>query len=262
MDERVNTSESETAGSQSDGGFIPSDLPHLPPDQLKLLRYIMRKSGITHSKLRADMEQLPSEDAVGLDRLDAALAELLHAGHILRQEQGTEITYRAQIRRKARSRTMQGIWEALGADPDTGISPEMAIHPELRKVRSELANRMLAKLDAPLSSSAPAPASDGAARSAAQTLLDDLVSAAKASMEKRTAQAQPSQEPSRGGRLDVVLDDLIKAAPHANAENPDPSGGDVRSSSAATDTLAQAPKEKGSILSRLVAWLGLKSKSD
>jgi hypothetical protein len=181
------------SGDEQQDGFNPSDLPQLPPDYLKLVRYVMRYHPISYAALRSAMQALPAQDAVPVDDIQGMLDVLVREGHIQMETEGDAVTYRAQIRRHpGRSATMQSIWNVLDAQETGELSPETAINPELRRTRSALADSMLAYLSKlPVATPIPKPTSD--TQGTAKSLMADLMATGRSSMAKRAGIVSASE---------------------------------------------------------------------
>ncbi|HLA41935.1 MAG TPA: hypothetical protein VJZ27_00780, partial [Aggregatilineales bacterium] len=169
----------------TESSFNPSKLPDLPPDQLKLLRYIMRNSGITDARLRENIAALPRSSSFYLNQFESTLQALIDRGLVIASAGENQVRYRVSLRRKASRRTMQGIWDALDSKPGEE-PPDSDVNPAIRRTRSSLADSLLADLSKPApehkaKSESATPSAQGTAR----TLMDDLFSAGRSAMAKR-----------------------------------------------------------------------------
>ena len=175
-----------------------SDLPSLPPDQIRVMGHIIRNKDIRRSELEAALSALPEGDAIAPDAL-ADILDALVAKKLLRTgEADGETTYRVRMRRKtSQIMTIQGIWKALDGVEE---SLELNINPEMRKTRSPLADGMLADLsnEQQYDFNRP-PADPEAAAQVGQSLLDDLASAGRTTMSKRAGKGQ------KGGKAEKSI---------------------------------------------------------
>jgi hypothetical protein len=174
-------------------GFIPSDLPQLPEALGKLLRYILRRQPITLNELYAARQEI-FEVPLTLGELNQYLETLDRQSLISSYMVAEERVYKA-LTRTVRHANMAGVWSSLAAQE----TAETQVNPELRKVRSALADKLLAKVeDLPQSETPPPPAplADVDAQTAMKSLMGDLFSTGKKSMERRKAQFdEMSQKP-------------------------------------------------------------------
>jgi len=169
---------------------IPLDLTKLSPDQVKLMRYILRQGEVTQAML-----EKANQDFLALtEPLAEMLAYLVAQGHLMQRDEKGQVFYPSHLGRKAtRPSTMPAIWSALETDPKTGNSPETLVNPELRRTRSNLTNAILAKLDQPPPTPATPP--QDTPPQSARNLMDDLFSTGRAAMKRQSA--PPPEEPKR-----------------------------------------------------------------
>lgn len=166
-------------------GFIPSDLPQLPEALGKLLRYILRQQPVPLTQIYADRGNI-FDPPPTLTELNQHLEALSEQNLISSYMAAEERVYRA-ITRTVRHANMAGVWSSLAAQE----TAETQVNPELRKVRSALADSILAKVeDLPTHNAeeAPTPLTDPHAQTAMKSLMGDLFSTGKKSMERRKAQ--------------------------------------------------------------------------
>lgn len=184
----------DSAGNMQNEGFTPSELPKLPTEQLKVMRYIMKNGSLTYNQIRDGMAALPDEEAVPPEQLLDTLNALIADGHITQEGRGMSVTYRVPLRRKAGRVNILGIWQALEADEKTGLTPEHAINPELRMTRSALTDRVLTDLGKYFAT--PADASDTRTAPTEQntSLLKALFDTGSRAMAKRNRVEEPLEQ--------------------------------------------------------------------
>lgn len=181
------------------------DLPDLPAQEIEVLRFIIRQNAVTLSRLR---DGLPRFSEVELAEI---LANLERRGLLSVSQQDHDPVYRAHLgRRSAAKSSLKGIWATLDFDQS-----EPDIHPEVRRVRSPLADQLLAALDQPPITSAIV-MDEAETRRQGQSLMDDLLSTGRTAMAKRNL-----SEPTPPEDADSLMSDLV-AAGKSSAPKPEP----------------------------------------
>lgn len=101
-------------GDQNDsGGISPIELAKLPPVQRLLMRMLLRELEMSDKAVREAMAQQPADKQPSDEELAEALKELQREGWVIKMGEGSVITYRANIRRKAPSTLAKSLWSAL-----------------------------------------------------------------------------------------------------------------------------------------------------
>ena len=221
-----------------------SDLPSLPPDQIRVMGHIIRNQGIRHSELQAAMRALPDGEHIDAQELAAILEQLVNKQLLNVDEQGEEPTYQVRMRRKtSQIRTIQGIWNALDSGDD-GESLESRMNPEMRKARSKLANSLLADLskEDQYDYNSP-PDNPEEAQQTGQALLGDLVSAGRSAMSKR--EHVVTDEPQYKGKGRSLQADIAARKNEART-----------TANALMDDAVTAEPEQVSWWRKLLSWLG------
>jgi hypothetical protein len=128
----------DQADRPQDDGLAAIDLASLPPQQLKIMRLMLRQPEMSYPRLCAAVEAMPEAERLSRAELDAALAIMLEQGWLIRADDNQPITYKANLRRRSAGRLdsfaprrksgsalTQGLWDALDADstPDPKKPP-------------------------------------------------------------------------------------------------------------------------------------------
>ena len=237
-----------------------TDLPSLPPNEIRVLGHIIRNQGARRAEIIAAFSSLPEGEGIDSDELDQILAGLVQKRLLNTGESGGETTYSPRMRRKtSQIRTIQGIWNALDSDGDP-LESEM--HSEMRKARSDIANNLLADMsELDQISTEAAPATDEARRTG-ESLLSDLTSTGRTSMSKRET-AEPGRKPEKKresmGRL--LQEDIAASKPKAEKTSEDSTPEDPNR--ILDDLAAKLKKQTGihpvvksSLWRKLLSWLG------
>jgi len=213
---------------RQEGGFRPSDLQDLPEEQVRLLRFIMRNSGISHQSLSEQLNSAPELAQIKAAELDDHLRILLARGNLYREEINGVPHYRPKIRRQG-SKTMSGIWATLASD-NAEESPQTAINPELRRTRSALANKILADLskESEYNYNNSTPDDLETAQETGHALMQDLFNTGRAAMAKREKAMTISEQPTENTPApstptkplkdsDNLMSDLVKTGKRATS---------------------------------------------
>jgi predicted transcriptional regulator len=232
-----------------------TDLPSLPPNEIRVLGHIIRNRGVRRSEVVTAFSSLPDDESIDTDEIDQILAELVQKRLLNTGESGDETTYRARLRRKtSQMRTIQGIWKALDSSEE-GEALETGMNIEIRKTRSELANSILADMSQvdQITTDTP-PANPQEAQQNGSSLLSDLTSAGRSSMSKREAMEPDRQREGKGRSLQAdiagrkskaadsrMLDDLAATLKKQTGIHP----------------VVKPQAEKVSLWRKLLSWLGM-----
>jgi DNA-binding MarR family transcriptional regulator len=235
-----------------------SDLPTLPPEQIRVLGHIIRNPDIRQSEIIAAFDESSDGEAITADALSQILRILVKQRLLNISESDGDITYRARMRRKtSQVMTIQGIWKALDADGD-GLESEM--HGEMRRARSDLANSLLADMSKQDQYDFNQPPEDPEqARQTGQTLLSDLTNAGRSSMSKREGtKDHPDKKPESRGR--ILQDDIAaeKASKVITAEHDqvlDELAAKLRKQTG-IHPVVKVDDEKPGLWRKLKGWLG------
>lgn len=191
------------SGSQADDNELL--ISQLPPLQAKLLRYILGQHTVKLADLRRDILRI-----IGINlspqELDQWLEELLVKKQLTRTEENGHILYSQPLRRKGASQSMRSVWAVLedkGGD-DGGLDSD--INPLSRRTRSNLTDSVLADLSSISTTPTPPASTDSTPSSMANSLMADLFSTGRSSMQKR-ATSEPKSESEKP--KDDLLSDLL-----------------------------------------------------
>ena len=237
-----------------------TDLPSLPPNEIRVLGHIIRNRGVRRSEIEAAFTSQPDGETINTGELDQILAELVQKKLLNMGESDGETTYSARMRRKtSQIRTIQGIWKALDSGED-GEPLESEMHSEMRKARSDLANNLLADMSELGQLEIDAAPTTDEARRTGESLLSDLTSAGRTSMSKREATKPEKKREGKGRSLQA---DIAGRKP-GSAERKNPADSNrVLNDLAATLKkqtgilpVVKDEGEKSSLWRKLLAWLG------
>lgn len=104
----------EIGGEEDEGGLSILDLADLPGEQRKLMRLMLREVELTEDELREAVADWPEEDRLSDEALDQVLDELSSNLWLIRMGE-EQVTYRANLRRRAGSQLAKSIWGNLDA---------------------------------------------------------------------------------------------------------------------------------------------------
>ena len=107
----------QIGGDQDSGGISPLDLKNLPAHQRLIMRMMLREVELPYAEIVEWAEDLPEEQQISQQELDEALLELTSAGWLIRFGEDN-ITYEANLRRKAGSALAKSIWANLNSKID------------------------------------------------------------------------------------------------------------------------------------------------
>jgi hypothetical protein len=107
---------SKKLGEKDDSsGISPLDLANLPQAQRQLMRILLRELEMSLSSLMDVVNELPEEQRPDQTKVEEALKALALEGWVIKMGEGGQITYKANLRRKAPSTLAQSIWSTLDA---------------------------------------------------------------------------------------------------------------------------------------------------
>ncbi len=130
----------DQADQSQDDGLAAIDLASLPPQQLKIMRLMLRQPEMSYPRLCAAVEAMPEADRLSRAELDAALAIMLEQGWLIRADDTQPATYKVNLRRRSAGRLdsftprrktgsalTRGLWDALDTDsrPDPDKPPAL-----------------------------------------------------------------------------------------------------------------------------------------
>lgn len=107
----------QIGGDQDSGGISPLDLKDMPAHQRLIMRMMLREVELPYVEIIDWAADLPEEQQMSQEELDEALAELTTAGWLIRFGE-ENITYEANLRRKAGSTLAKSIWANLNSKID------------------------------------------------------------------------------------------------------------------------------------------------
>lgn len=113
----------EIKEKQQEGGISPLDLAKLPPSLRKIMRLMLRELQMSYPRMCEVMDTMPESDRLTRDELDSALSSLTEQFWLIRIGEKEKAIYKVNLRRKAGSTLMPGIWSALNdkvKKPPTG----------------------------------------------------------------------------------------------------------------------------------------------
>jgi len=88
-------------------------LANLPQVQRQLMRILLRELEMNLSSLMGLIEELPEGKRPAQPEVEEALKALALEGWVIKMGEGSLITYKANLRRKAPSTLAQSIWSTL-----------------------------------------------------------------------------------------------------------------------------------------------------
>lgn len=103
----------EIKDSQQDGGISPLDLAKLPPSLRKIMRLMLRELHMSYPRMCEVMDSVPEQDRLTRAELDEALSSLTEQFWLIRIGEKEKAIYKVNLRRKAGSTLMSGIWSSL-----------------------------------------------------------------------------------------------------------------------------------------------------
>lgn len=103
----------EIKGSQKEGGISPLDLAKLPPSLRKIMRLMLRELQLSYPRMCEVMDAVPEQDRLTRAELDDALSTLTDQFWLIRIGEKEKAIYKVNLRRKAGSTLMSGIWSSL-----------------------------------------------------------------------------------------------------------------------------------------------------
>ncbi len=117
-----------------DDGMMPTDLAKLPSALIRLMRLLLRTGELPYTDLSQAVAALPEGERMNQAELDDALIKLNEASLLIKTGEGSQATYRINLRHKAaddsaaRNRTTatlpRNIWNALDMDADKPDKPD------------------------------------------------------------------------------------------------------------------------------------------
>lgn len=105
----------EIKDAQKDGGISPIDLAQLPPPLRKIMRLMLRELHMNYARLCEVVDAMPEGEGLTRDELDSALSTLSDQFWLIRIGEKEKAVYKVNLRRKAGSTLMAGIWSSLDA---------------------------------------------------------------------------------------------------------------------------------------------------
>lgn len=103
----------EIKDSQKDGGISPLDLAKLSPSLRKIMRLMLRELHMSYPRMCEVMDGIPEQDRLTRAELDEALSSLTEQFWLIRIGEKEKAVYKVNLRRKAGSTLMSGIWSSL-----------------------------------------------------------------------------------------------------------------------------------------------------
>lgn len=202
---------------QKNNGVALSDLSHLPAEERKLIRYVIRNSGMTYNELVSALPDIYDDREISADEFSLHLKKAVADGYVIEEALSDGAVYRARLRRRERKPTLNGIFDALDKPDDSGQTPASAINPELRRTRSKLADSLLADLSQPLPTTPTNQPTDDETRRNVDSLMSDLFNTGRSSVKKRSQQNDDEnrviekEKAQRKEEGDSLLSDLSAA---------------------------------------------------
>jgi hypothetical protein len=124
-----------------DDGLAAIDLTSLPPQQLRIMRLMLRQGEMSYPRLCAAVEAMPEAERLSRAELDAALVIMLEQGWLIRADDTQPTTYKVNLRRrsaghldtftprrKSGTALTKGLWDAL--DTDSGHDQDKPPAPD------------------------------------------------------------------------------------------------------------------------------------
>lgn len=103
----------EIKDAQQEGGITPLDLAKLPPSLRKIMRLMLRELHMSYPHMCEVMDSMPEQDRLTRAELDEALDTLSAQFWLIRIGEKEKAIYKVNLRRKAGSTLMSGIWSSL-----------------------------------------------------------------------------------------------------------------------------------------------------
>ncbi len=103
----------EIKDNQKNGGVSPLDIAKLPPSLRKIMRLMLRELSMSYPRMCEVMDAMPEQDRLTRAELDSALASLSEQFWLIRIGEKEKAIYKVNLRRKAGSTLMAGIWSSL-----------------------------------------------------------------------------------------------------------------------------------------------------
>jgi hypothetical protein len=103
----------EIKDSQKDGGISPLDIAKLSPSLRKIMRVMLRELQLSYPRMCEVMDGMPEQDRLTRAELDEALKTLTEQFWLVRIGEKEKAIYKVNLRRKAGSTLMAGIWSSL-----------------------------------------------------------------------------------------------------------------------------------------------------
>lgn len=103
----------EIKESQKDGGISPLDIAKLPPSLRKIMRLMLRELQLAYPRICEVMDAMPEDDRLTRAELDEALSALTEQFWLIRIGEKEKAIYKVNLRRRAGSTLMAGIWSSL-----------------------------------------------------------------------------------------------------------------------------------------------------
>ena len=98
---------------QQEGGITALDLMDLPPALRKIMRLMLRELQMTYPRLCEAMDSVPESDRLTRADLDSALSTLTQQFWLTSIGEREKAIYKVNLRRKAGSTLVSGIWSSL-----------------------------------------------------------------------------------------------------------------------------------------------------
>ena len=105
--------QTKIADKQAEGGITALDLADLPPALRKIMRLMLRELEMSYPRLCEAMDAVPENERLSRSDLDYALDTLSQQAWLIRIGEKERAIYKANMRRKAGSTLMDGIWSSL-----------------------------------------------------------------------------------------------------------------------------------------------------
>lgn len=98
---------------QQEGGITALDLMDLPPALRKIMRLMLRELQMNYPRLCEAMDSMPESDRLTRAELDSALSTLTQQFWLTSIGEREKAIYKVNLRRKAGSTLVSGIWSSL-----------------------------------------------------------------------------------------------------------------------------------------------------
>lgn len=103
----------EIEDKQGAGGITALDLAELPIALRRIMRLMLRELQLSAPQLSEAVAAMPESDRLTQKELDEALETLTQQSWLVRIGQGEKAIYKVNLRRKAGSNLVDGIWNTL-----------------------------------------------------------------------------------------------------------------------------------------------------